>query len=139
MSERELLKKRNILVVEDVPSMRDLMRGFLRQLGATTMYDAANGQIALQVLSQHHIDLIICDWEMPIMSGISLLKELQAHEKTKNIPFLMVTGRASGKYVQEFLTTGGKYFMVKPFNYLALAQKITSLITPLKQKKATLR
>lgn len=135
MNHRELLKKRTVLIVEDVPSMRDLMKGFLRQLGATTIYDASNGQIALQVISQHHIDLVVCDWEMPVMSGISLLKELKGHTKTQNIPFLMITGRASAKYVQEFVAAGGTAFMLKPFNYIELAQKITALIKSPQKKK----
>lgn len=83
-----------ILVVEDQAEARAHLREMLMDLGISQIYEAADGQNGLR-LADHalgFIDIILCDWNMPSMSGLELLQAIR--KKGEPIPFLMITGRS---------------------------------------------
>ena len=81
----------SVLVVDDSDIMRRLMKQYLGQLGISRIFEAEGGEKGLEVVGNEKIDLIVSDWLMPSMDGLGFLQEIRRNEKSKDIPFLMVT------------------------------------------------
>ncbi len=117
-----------ILVVDDQEDVRDMMRAFLTGFGVTQIFEASDGKAALSFFStsEDGVDLIICDWNMPEMSGVELLKQLRVLDP--DVPFLMVTGRSDMESVVEAKSSGVAGYIRKPFLPSALEAKIRILL-----------
>ena len=113
-----------ILVVDDFDSMRRIIKGSLTKIGFSNIVEAADGVEALKVLKKEDIGLVMCDWNMPNMSGIEVLKTIRSDEKLKNLPFIMVTAEGQKENVIEAVRSGASHFIVKPFTPEVLATKI---------------
>ena len=124
MSEFENLR---VLLVDDIKSMRSMIRGILFAVGIHKVHDAADGFEALSVLKQQEIDLIISDWNMPKMNGLELLKAVRADEKYKDIPFLMITAENRKENVVA-IQAGTSEFIAKPFTDGTLREKLKKII-----------
>lgn len=123
------LSKLKVLIVDDFPTMRRIVRNLLKQIGITNVIEADNGQNALSVLETHNdIDLIISDWNMPVMTGIDFLKAVRSNPKTKHIPFIMVTAEAKKENILEAVKAGVSNYVVKPFTAETLKEKIQKVI-----------
>ncbi len=113
------LSQFNILIVDDAPVILELMKGIFIELGYSGVITATNGHEALQELTAKEFDLILCDWDMPSMNGLELLRVLRDQEKKNNegkcIPFLMVTGKNDIKKVTEAIKLKVTDYIVKPF------------------------
>ncbi|MBZ0252367.1 MAG: chemotaxis response regulator CheY [Candidatus Methylomirabilis sp.] len=116
-----------ILVVDDFSTMRNILKNILRQLGFNNIAEADSGQTALQRLSERKFDLVISDWNMPVMNGIELLKAIRANEATKTIPVLMVTAEAKKENVVEAVQAGVNNYVVKPFTPEVLEEKLKKI------------
>lgn len=118
----------NILVVDDFPTMRKIVRQVLRQLGYNNVQEAEDGQAALTILRQRpDIQFVISDWNMPNMTGIELLKAVRAEPSLKGLPFLMVTAEADKENIVEAVKSGVSSYIVKPFNAATLKEKIEKI------------
>ena len=126
------LQKINVLVVDDMQSIRIMVKGCLRDLGANEVIMASNGQSAWDILKSTNIDLIICDWDMPQMSGIELLKCVKDSEKTKHIPFLMLTGTTEKERVVSAVKGGVDDYLSKPFQPKDLEYRVIKLLRKIK-------
>jgi chemotaxis signal transduction protein/CheY-like chemotaxis protein len=114
-----------ILLVEDAGVMRKMEIKTLESLDYKNVREAQNGLEAIAVLQNDpSVELIISDWNMPEMDGFELLRWVRSNEKTKNIPFLMATGRGEKKEVEKALEEGVSSFISKPFNKDELQEKI---------------
>ncbi len=127
-----LTPKSRILVVDDFPTMRKIVRGVLKQLGYTNIEEAEDGQQAISILEQSPYDFVVSDWNMPNMTGLELLKAVRANPKTKHIPFLMVTAEADKANIVEAVKAGVSSYVVKPFNAGTLKEKIDRIFQPRK-------
>lgn len=87
-------KNMKILVVDDYQTMRRIMMNLLRDLGFENMGNADEGKTALPKLRSGDFDFLVTDWNMPIMEGIELVKDVRAGEKLADMPILMVTEEA---------------------------------------------
>lgn len=125
MSEFEGL---HVLLVDDIKSMRTMIRGILFNIGIHKVSDAGDGHEALSVLKQQEIDLIISDWNMPKMDGLELLKTVRADEKYKDIPFLMITAENRKENVVDAIAAGTSEFIAKPFTDGTLREKINKIV-----------
>jgi two-component system chemotaxis response regulator CheY len=105
-----------ILLVDDSRAMRMIIKRTLRQVGydAQNVLEAANGIEALEVLKTEHVDLVLCDWNMPEMNGIELLAELR--RQGNQIPFGFITSEGSAEKRQEAADTGAQFLLTKPFS-----------------------
>lgn len=83
-----------VLVVDDFATMRKIEKNILGQLNVKNVDEADDGSTALPKVQQNHYDVILLDWNMPIMSGLEFLKALRADPNTKNVPVIMVTAEA---------------------------------------------
>lgn len=120
-------KDMNILVVDDFSTMRNIIKNILRQLGFQNIAEADSGQTALQRIKERKFDLVISDWNMPVMNGIELLRAIRADEGTKTLPVLMVTAEAKKENVVEAVQAGVNNYVVKPFTPEVLEEKMKKI------------
>lgn len=113
-----------ILVVDDFETMRRIIKGSLKKIGFSNIVEAEDGLGALKVLENEDIGLIMCDWNMPNMTGIEVLRKIRSDEKLKDIPFIMVTAEVQKENVIEAVKAGTNHYIVKPFTPEVLAVKI---------------
>lgn len=119
------MSKVSVLVVDDAPFIRDLVRKALRsQFPGIRTEDAVNGRKAQQMLARERFDLILCDWEMPEMSGLELLTWCRTQDALKAVPFIMVTSRGDKENVVQAIQAGVSDFIGKPFSNEQLTSKV---------------
>jgi len=116
-----------ILVVDDASAMRRIVRGLLKELGFKHIREAENGQVALQELKKKKADFVVSDWNMPVMTGIDLLRAIRADESLKSIPVLMVTAEAKQDNIIAAVQAGVNNYIVKPFNAQTLQEKLNKI------------
>lgn len=115
-----------ILLVEDNVQSMNLTKRMLHDLGITQVYTAKDGKEALDLLGtfdgEEIVDLILCDWNMPVVSGIELLSQIRSCDS--DILFIMITGQADRTSVIEAKTRGISGYIKKPFSADELRKKI---------------
>lgn len=119
--------KMRILVVDDFASMRKIIKGLLKQIGFQNIEEADDGSTALEKLKIGEFDLVICDWNMPKMPGIEVLKAVRNDPQLKDLPFLMVTAEAKKDNVIKAVKAGVNQYVVKPFTAETLQKKIKKI------------
>jgi two-component system chemotaxis response regulator CheY len=120
-------KNMKILVVDDFSTMRRIIKNLLRDLGFTNVDEADDGSTALPKLKAGGFDFLITDWNMPIMEGIQLLKEVRSDPKLASLPVLMVTAEARREQIVMAAEAGVNGYIVKPFTAQTLDQKIAKI------------
>ncbi|MBF0328283.1 MAG: response regulator [Nitrospirae bacterium] len=127
-----------VLVVDDFPTMRRIVKNLLKQLGFENIEEAENGQMALDKLRVGGFGLVVTDWNMPVMEGIDLLRNLrkEPNDKIKDLPVLMVTAEAEKEKVIEAIKAGVDNYIVKPFTAETLKEKLDKIADKKKSLKA---
>ena len=118
----------HVLIVDDQLSALDLIGEMLRDLGVTTVTPTLNPQRALDLLRSEKgetIDVVLCDWHMPEMTGLEMLREVRALRP--NLPFFMVTGAADVSSVLAAKDCGVTGYIRKPFSADELRKKLTPM------------
>ncbi len=121
-------KTMNVLVVDDYKSMIRIVRGLLNQLGFHNVDEALDGPSALALIRSKTYGLVLSDWNMQPMTGLELLKEVRADERTKTLPFVMVTAEAKAENVVAARQAGVNNYVIKPFTLAVLKQKLTAVL-----------
>ncbi len=116
--------KAKILVVEDLNEMRDILRRLLGVLGFANVSTVTNGFEAWEQLQANHYDLVLCDWNMPKMSGRELLEKVRATPAMHHLPFIMITGENASDMVRNAIAGGVTDFIVKPFTGALLEHRV---------------
>ena len=119
--------KIKVLVVDDFPTMRRIVKNLLKQLGFENIDEAEDGAQALVKLKAGGYCLVVSDWNMPVMEGIDLLKHVREDETLKAIPFLMVTAEAEKDKVITAIKAGVDNYVVKPFTAEVLKEKLEKI------------
>lgn len=125
-------KEAKFLVVDDMSTMRKIIRTILNQLGYTNVEEAENGKEALSKLRSGSFDFVLLDWNMPEMDGLETLKQIRADDKLKGIPVIMVTAEAKKENVLAAIQAGANNYVVKPFTPETLKEKIEKVWTAIK-------
>ncbi len=118
----------SVLIVDDQQSMRGICKYILNQLGFRQIIEAKSGRDALGKLEKNNIDLVISDWNMDDIDGLTLLKVLRKHPKTAKMPFIMATGRSDKEQVKEAIACGVNNYIIKPFDAGSMKKKIEAVI-----------
>lgn len=113
-----------IMVVDDMSTMRRIVRNVLKQIGFTNVEEAENGKEALDKLKSEPYGFVVSDWNMPVMTGIDMLRAIRADGSLKDIPVLMVTAEAQKENIVEAVQAGVSNYIVKPFTAEALQDKM---------------
>ncbi|BAF69715.1 chemotaxis response regulator CheY [Nitratiruptor sp. SB155-2] len=127
-------KNIKILVVDDAPTIRRILKNALKEMGYENVDEAEDGQVALQKLRSGNYQFVITDWNMPNMTGIELVQEIRKDPKLKHLPILMVTAEAKKENIILALKSGVNNYIVKPFTPKVLKEKISAIFTQ-KNKK----
>ena len=122
------IKSKKILIVDDVPSMVSIMKAFLKDVGFFHLASANGGKEAFQKMERTQFDIVICDWNMPGMSGLEILKTIKTNEKYKSTAFMMVTASSEMDKVKEAVENGIDGYIVKPFQANVLYEKVISIL-----------
>ena len=124
------MSKVNVLIVDDASFIRDLMKKGLRsQFPGIQLEEAVNGRKAQQIIAAQSFDLILCDWEMPEMSGLELLSWFRQQAEYKAVPFIMVTSRGDKENVVQAIQAGVTDYIGKPFTQEQLITKVTKALS----------
>lgn len=119
------MSKISVLVVDDASFIRDLVKKCLRgSFPGMDIAEAANGRRAQQLLAAQVFDLVLCDWEMPEMSGLELLVWLRGQANNAATPFIMVTSRGDKENVIQAIQAGVSDYVGKPFTSEQLVNKV---------------
>ena len=117
-------KDLKILVVEDNEKIRKLLCNLLKNIGFQSIAEAENGKLAWDKLHAYSYDLVLTDWQMPVMDGMELLKLIRKDGFLKNLPVMMITASDS----QEAIIEAAKFkidgYIVKPFSVKTIVEKI---------------
>ncbi|MFN8847243.1 MAG: response regulator [Bdellovibrionales bacterium] len=121
-----------ILVIDDMPSIRDLVKTQLKSMGFTTIMEAQDGEEALSLLIKQHsngapVQLVISDWNMPKLKGLELLKKVRASAEFKDLPFVLLTSEAEREQVTEAVLSGVSQYIVKPFSGKIFEDKLKTV------------
>lgn len=118
-----------ILIVDDSPTMRRIIKNTLERLGHKDSVEAGNGKEALQQLKEHPINFVVTDWNMPEMNGLEFVTELRSTPEYEKLPVLMITTRGMKDDVLQAVQAGVNNYVVKPFTPETLEQKISKLLS----------
>ncbi|MBV7511513.1 response regulator [Pseudomonas sp. PDM25] len=119
------MSKVSVLVVDDASFIRDLVKKCLRNyFPGIRIEDAVNGKKAQALLAREAFDLVLCDWEMPEMSGLELLTWCREQDNLKTMPFVMVTSRGDKENVVQAIQAGVSGYVSKPFTNEQLLTKV---------------
>ncbi|WP_320007268.1 response regulator [Maridesulfovibrio sp.] len=118
----------NILIVDDHPSMRRTIADIMRMLGYFNIHYAEDGFMALEKLQENKAtDLILLDWNMPKMTGLSFLRRIRSAQEYEKLPVIMITAEAEQQQVIEAVSAGVTSYIVKPFTPITLQRKINEV------------
>jgi len=122
--------KTRILIVDDMLTLRKIVKKNLTAMAFTDLQEAADGNLAWEILNSASplIQLVISDWNMPNCSGLQLLKKVRADARYAKLPFLMLTAEAEAHQIKEALAAGVSNYVIKPFGAETLQAKIEQLL-----------
>lgn len=124
-----------VLVIDDNVGMRSIMTAVLRALGFTSIRLADDAVEAQKMIPQVRPDLIITDIKMPVLDGVTFVRNLRADESNpfSEVPIIVATGHTEEKHVKACLEAGVDQFLAKPITGRALAERITRALSPNRQ------
>jgi two-component system chemotaxis response regulator CheY len=119
----------NILVVEDSPTMRQLISFAIKRVPNSRVIEATDGVDALKKLSSEKIDLILADINMPVMDGLKLVSLVRGNPQFKDIPIIIVTTEGADEDRKRALSIGANAYLPKPIQTQELLKLINNYLT----------
>jgi two-component system chemotaxis response regulator CheY len=108
------MDRRQILIVEDSPTMRQLLVFALRRLKNVDIVEAQDGMDGLRKVSNDHFDLALIDINMPVMDGLKLISLMREEETLKDIPIVVITTEGAAEDRERALRLGANEYLTKP-------------------------
>ncbi|MCM2971636.1 MULTISPECIES: chemotaxis response regulator CheY [Larsenimonas] len=124
-------KNIKILVVDDFPTMRRIVRNLLKELGYTNVEEAEDGAQGLEKLKSGEFEFVVSDWNMPNLDGLEMLKSIRADDSLSHLPVLMVTAEAKKENIIAAAQAGANGYVVKPFTAATLEEKLNKIFEKL--------
>ncbi len=119
---------KNILVVDDSPTMRRMVMASLRAVGNVRFYEAESGLEAIEKLSLSSVDLIMLDLNMPDMHGMEVLKFVRSHQRYAKLPVIILTTRGDEESRTTAIEAGASLYMTKPFRPASLVSGVQQFL-----------
>ncbi len=119
---------KNILIVDDSPTMRRMVIASLAVLPGTTFQEAGTGLEALEKLALAHVDMIVLDLNMPDMHGMEVLRFVRQHQNYQKVPIIILTTRGDEMGRNEAMQEGASLYLTKPFEPHTLAAQARTLL-----------
>lgn len=124
-------KSIKILVVDDFPTMRRIIKNLLKDLGFENVDEAEDGAMGLEKLRNNNFDFVVSDWNMPNMDGLQMLQAIRADPNLSKLPVLMVTAEAKKENIIAAAQAGANGYVVKPFTAATLEEKLNKIFEKL--------
>jgi len=120
-----------ILIVDDEPNMRKVVRTMLLAMGIKTVYEAADGMAGLDAIRKHMPHIVIVDWEMPLIDGAQFVRMVRSPMEfpAPDIPIIMLSGHGDRWRVVEAARLGAHEYLLKPVSTSALLERIVTILT----------
>ncbi|OHZ02309.1 phosphate regulon transcriptional regulator PhoB [Thalassospira sp. MIT1004] len=116
-----------VLIVEDEAAIVTMLRYNLEREGMQVV-EAGDGDEALKILAETHVDLVLLDWILPVMSGIEVCRQIRRKPESRDLPVIMVTARGEEGDRIRGLDTGADDYVTKPFAIGELLARIRALL-----------
>src|ERR1700688_1514707 len=125
-----LIQQLRVLVVEDNPFMRNVIRGLLGQIGVKKIHEGGDGIAALEKIRTLTPDVVILDWEMPLVNGPELVRIVRSPNTfpTPDLPIIMLSGHGERWRILEAMKLGVNEFLCKPVSANALLDRVISIM-----------
>lgn len=120
-------KSIKILIVDDFPTMRRIIRNLLKELEFVNVDEAEDGAVGLEKVRSGNYGFVVSDWNMPNMDGLAMLQAIRADPLFAKLPVLMVTAEAKKENIIAAAQAGANGYVVKPFTAITLEEKITKI------------
>lgn len=120
-------KTMKILIVDDFPTMRRIIKNLLKDLGFENVDEAEDGAMGLEKLRNGNFEFVVSDWNMPNMDGLEMLKIIRADPNLSKLPVLMVTAEAKKENIIAAAQAGANGYVVKPFTAATLEEKLNKI------------
>ena len=117
-----------ILVVDDSPTIRRMVKAALAELASAGFVEAGSGLEAIERLTLTPVSLMVLDLNMPDMHGVEVLKFVRRHPSYQKLPVIVLTTRGDDVSRQAALDAGATLYLTKPFTPGALASESRALI-----------
>jgi len=119
-----------LLVIDDNPHMRRIIRTLLHGFGARDVFEAEDGATGLDAFTHNIPDIVLIDWAMPVFDGLELTKMIRQADANANpfVPIIMITGHTEKNRVTAARDSGITEFLAKPISAKALYQRIVNVI-----------
>jgi two-component system chemotaxis response regulator CheY len=108
------MDRKRILIVEDSPTMRQLLVFALRRLKDVDIVEAQDGMDGLRKVSSDHFDLALIDINMPVMDGLKLISLIRGEDSLCNIPIVVITTEGAKEDRERALSLGANEYLTKP-------------------------
>ena len=107
----------SILIVDDSLPMRSVIKRTLKTAGygSAQFHEAGNGKEALAIMKNEWIDIVITDYNMPVMNGMELIKEIKGGDLLKDIPIVVISAESNDTRIKEVMDLGAAGYITKPF------------------------
>jgi two-component system cell cycle response regulator len=116
-----------ILSVDDSRTMRMMVKRVFRPFQCE-LFEAADGMEGLEAAITHQPDLIVLDYNMPVMDGVAMLRKMREHDNIKRTPVIMLTAEDSNEIVSTVARLGVRDYIIKPFEDENLLSKVARII-----------
>jgi two-component system chemotaxis response regulator CheY len=118
------MEKHRVLIVEDSPTMRQLLVFALRRLKAVEIVEAQDGMDGLRKLSSDHFDIALVDINMPVMDGLKLIRLMRGEEALRDIPIVVITTEGANEDRDRAMSLGANEYLTKPIQ----ANRVLSVV-----------
>jgi CheY-like chemotaxis protein len=125
-----LIQQLGVLVIDDNQFMRKLVRNLLHNIGVKNVFDAADGIAGLEMIRNAAPDVVVLDWEMPLLNGAELVRIVRSPGvfPTPDIPIIMLTAHGERWRIIEAIKLGVNEFLCKPVSAKALLDRLVSIL-----------
>jgi two-component system chemotaxis response regulator CheY len=125
-----LIQQLGVLVVDDNPFMRSVVRNLLANIGVKKVFDASDGIAALEMIRNSAPDIVVLDWEMPLLNGAELVRIVRSPGvfPSPDIPIIMLTAHGERWRIVEAIKLGVNEVLCKPVSAKALLDRIISIL-----------
>ncbi len=125
-----LIQQLRVLVVDDNTFMRTVVRGLLHNIGIKKTYEAGDGIAALEIIRESSPDVVILDWEMPLLNGPELVRIVRSPGvfPMPDIPIIMLSAHGERWRIVESVKLGVNEFLCKPVSAKALLERLISIL-----------
>ena len=120
----------SILIVDDSLPMRSVIKRTLKAAGygSADLLEAANGKEAIDLLKNSWVDIVMTDYNMPVMNGLELIKTIKKDEVSKDIPVVVISTEGNESKIKEFMDCGAAGYITKPFTAEAIRDLIVNIL-----------